>query len=139
MTKINDVGPDANGWMPIETAPKHAGTEIFAARFGLHADGVTTMCIREPFVSFWSPSLGKFYCDPTHWLCVVPPMPDVAVERSVKRKATSHASTSPGPVNCQIRKRFQKEAYPRTCERCGLGPCPFFHTDGRSKSQGQEP
>jgi hypothetical protein len=40
--------------------------------------------------------------------------------------ATAHAITSPGPVNCQIRLRFQNKSYPRTCERCGFGPCPFF-------------
>lgn len=46
---------------------------------------------------------------------------------------TSHASISPGPVNCSIRKRCQGEAYPRTCERCSLGPCPFFHGNGEAK------
>lgn len=46
---------------------------------------------------------------------------------------TAHASTSPGPLNCSIRKRFQNMPYPRTCERCGLGPCPFFHNDGSVK------
>lgn len=44
-----------------------------------------------------------------------------------------HASTSPGPVNCSTRKRHQGEIYPRTCERCGLGPCPFFNDDGTKK------
>lgn len=44
-----------------------------------------------------------------------------------------HASTSPGPVNCNVRKRHQGEAYPRTCERCGLGPCPFFNDNGAKK------
>lgn len=48
-------------------------------------------------------------------------------------KPTQHATTSPGPVNCNIRMRAQGEAYPRTCERCGLDVCPFFHSDGRSK------
>ena len=51
----------------------------------------------------------------------------------VTGKPTDHASTSPGPVNCNIRRRLQGEGYPRTCERCGLGPCPFFDNDGRSK------
>lgn len=48
-------------------------------------------------------------------------------------KQTVHASTSPGPVNCSIRLRHQGRVYPRTCERCGLGPCPFFHKDGTKK------
>jgi hypothetical protein len=46
---------------------------------------------------------------------------------------TAHAKTSFGPVNCSIRRRFQNEPNPRTCERCGLGPCPFFNNDGTSK------
>lgn len=49
-----------------------------------------------------------------------------------KMEATAHASTSPGPVNCQSRLRFQGESYPLTCERCGLGPCPFFDQDGKA-------
>ena len=48
-------------------------------------------------------------------------------------KPTQHATTSPGPVNCNIRMRAQGEAYPIMCERCGLDSCPFFHSDGRSK------
>jgi hypothetical protein len=48
-------------------------------------------------------------------------------------KPTNLASTSPGPVNCSIRLRHQGKLYPRTCERCGLGPCPFFHKDGTAK------
>lgn len=49
-------------------------------------------------------------------------------------KPTSHASTSPGPVNCNIRLRFQgAEIWPRTCARCGKGHCPFFNNDGSAK------
>ena len=47
--------------------------------------------------------------------------------------ATAHASTSPGPINCNIRLRAQGHAAPAKCERCGLQPCPFFHIDGRAK------
>lgn len=46
------------------------------------------------------------------------------------KHASHHASTSPGPVNCNTRLHFQHQPYPRTCERCGLGPCPFFNPDG---------
>lgn len=54
-----------------------------------------------------------------------------------KHHVSSHASHSLGPVNCNIRKRFQNEPMPRTCKRCGLGergPCPFFHNDGSIRS-----
>lgn len=37
-----------------------------------------------------------------------------------------------GPVNCNVVKRRQGGQYPRTCERCKLGPCPFYErTDGQ--------
>lgn len=42
----------------------------------------------------------------------------------------AHATTSPGPVNCTTRLRLQNKPYPRTCERCCLGPCPFFDNEG---------
>ncbi|OWV62541.1 hypothetical protein ATY75_12000 [Rhizobium sp. N122] len=51
----------------------------------------------------------------------------------VRQDPTKHASTSPGPVNCSTRLRFQNQRYPRTCARCGLGPCPFFLDDGSAK------
>lgn len=47
-----------------------------------------------------------------------------------------HARTSPGPVNCNIRLRFQSEPgtpIGRSCERCGIGRCPFFNDDGTAK------
>ena len=53
-------------WLPIISALREPGIEILGVRF---AGGV---CLREPFVSFWSSSLGKFYCDPTHYI----PMPE---------------------------------------------------------------
>lgn len=59
-------------WKPIATAPKVAGKEIMAATFALHVDGKSTYCQRDPFVSFWSPTLGKFFAGPTHWLCELP-------------------------------------------------------------------
>jgi len=45
----------------------------------------------------------------------------------------SHASKSVDPVNCSTRLRLQGQTYPRTCERCRLGPGPFFHEDGTAK------
>jgi hypothetical protein len=53
-------------WQPIETAPKEV-IEIIGIRF-VRDEGGKMICTREPFVSFWSPSLNKFYCDPTHWI-----------------------------------------------------------------------
>lgn len=50
---------------------------------------------------------------------------------------TDRACTSPGPVNCNLRLRAQAKVgdpIPKSCERCGLGPCPFFHDDGRRKA-----
>jgi hypothetical protein len=41
-----------------------------------------------------------------------------------------HARSSPGPVNCNIRLKFQNQPMPKICERCRSGPCPFFRKDG---------
>lgn len=61
----------------------------------------------------------------------LPPPPD----------PTLHASTSPGPVNCSVRKWWQGEPVPTRCERCGVGSgphtlanCPFFIADGSKRS-----
>lgn len=39
-----------------------------------------------------------------------------------------------GPVNCTHVLRRDGKPYPRTCERCHLGPCPFYRIDGRPAS-----
>lgn len=52
----------APGWRPIETADKTSGAEILGSRW--HNGRMT----KEPFISFWSPTLSKFYCDPTHFM-----------------------------------------------------------------------
>lgn len=62
----------------------------------------------------------------------------VGIPKSDPPKATDHASTAPGPVNCKIWLSFRKEVVPRTCPRCGLGHCPFFHNDGSSKQKGNQ-
>jgi len=49
-------------WMLIEKADKIAGKEILGVRF---FDGVMKI---EPFISFWSPTLGKFYCNPNYYI-----------------------------------------------------------------------
>jgi hypothetical protein len=65
-------------WQPIETAPKVSGKEIIGTRW---AGGV---CIREPFVSFWSPMLNKFYCDPTHYIPMAcPPLDAMPAKEGV--------------------------------------------------------
>lgn len=51
-----------NRWLPIEVALHDAGTELLGSRW---SNGVMT---KEPFVTFWSPTMGKFYNNPTHWI-----------------------------------------------------------------------
>lgn len=58
-------------WKTMDSAPKEPGVEIIAARFGIYAE-LTAMCEKSPFISFFMHSRGKFYGDPTHWLCKVP-------------------------------------------------------------------
>jgi hypothetical protein len=65
-------------WQPIDAAPKVSGKEIIGTRW---AGGV---CIREPFVSFWSPTLNKFYCDPTHYIQMAcPPLDAMPAKEGV--------------------------------------------------------
>lgn len=52
-------------WLSIEEAPRETGTEIIGIRW---VDG---KCLREPFISFWAPTLQKFFGSPTHFI----PMP----------------------------------------------------------------
>ena len=53
-------------WQPIETAPRVPGKKILGA-YWYKKEGKWTMS-RDPFISFWSPTLNKFYCDPTHFI-----------------------------------------------------------------------
>lgn len=57
---------------------------------------------------------------------------DVGINFEPPADVSAHASTALGPVNCSTRLRHQGLAYPRTCTRCGIGPCPFFSDDGAS-------
>src|SRR5690606_34820630 len=149
MTKINDGGPDEN-----EAVWRWLGRSIVSA---FDRDATASQFLRDDGEGGFASGIYRMAreIDRLREKCGEPPERDpdwqkredaefdaafdaLLAERSKsKEQATDHASTSPGPVNCQIRKRFQKEAYPRTCERCGLGPCPFFHNDGRSKSEEQ--
>ncbi len=53
-------------WLDISMAPRVPGQEILGCRWG------GNKMTKEPFVTFWSPTLNKFFVDPTHWV----PMPD---------------------------------------------------------------
>ena len=54
-------------WQPIENADKgNSSKEIIGSRW---YGGKMT---KEPFITFWSPTLGRFYCGPTHFI----PMPE---------------------------------------------------------------
>jgi len=48
-------------WQPIESAPKERSVEFIGVRKQEHGWS-------DPFVSFWSPTLNKFYCSPSHWI-----------------------------------------------------------------------
>jgi hypothetical protein len=65
LTAVKDVQHDAAlcclRWLPIGQAEMETGKEILGVRF--HG-GIMT---KEPFISFWSPSLNKFYLSPTHY------------------------------------------------------------------------
>ena len=61
----------APAWKSMESAPQEVGVELIAARFGFY-DGLTSMCEKSPFVTFWMKGRQKFYGNPTHWLCKVP-------------------------------------------------------------------
>lgn len=54
-------------WQPIETAPKDI-TEFLGV---IYRDGVMA---KEPFISFWSPTLNKFFANPSHWI-PIPKLP----------------------------------------------------------------
>ena len=56
---------DASAWRPIETAPRDPAIQIIAVRFVF--EGGKTTCIKDPFISFWSPSLNKFFAGPNYW------------------------------------------------------------------------
>jgi hypothetical protein len=49
-------------WLPIETAPRENSTEILGCCYA------ERRMVREPFVSFWSPTLNKFFGSPNYWV-----------------------------------------------------------------------
>ena len=56
-----------------------------------------------------------------------------ALDGPVRTDTGEAILTAKGPVNCNVVLRHQHKAMPRTCERCGLGPCPFYHNSGEPK------
>ncbi|WP_154668642.1 hypothetical protein [Rhizobium leucaenae] len=58
-------------WKTMDSAPTEPGIEVIAARFGMFG-GLTEICEKSPFISFWMQTRRKFYGEPTHWLCKVP-------------------------------------------------------------------
>jgi hypothetical protein len=53
-------------WQHIDDAPKD-GSEILGVRYYNRAMS------KEPFLTFWSPTLNRFYLSPTHWI----PIPEL--------------------------------------------------------------
>ncbi len=56
-------------WLPISEAPKGTDdklVEILGCNWS--RIGGRLVMSKEPFITFWSPTLGKFYCSPTHWV-----------------------------------------------------------------------
>lgn len=64
--------PSHEPWMPISMAEKVSGKEILGVSF--HRGLMT----KEPFISFWSPTLNKFFCNPTHFQEMQIPQDDEA-------------------------------------------------------------
>ena len=60
-------------WDPIATAPK-GNDEKLVEVLGCCWTKLAGRWVmsKELFITFWSPTLGKFYCSPTHWT----PLPD---------------------------------------------------------------
>lgn len=56
-------------WIPVAEAPKIPGRELIGISIDRNSD---------PFFTFWSPTLNRFYCTPTH----VIEMPEFPQEKS---------------------------------------------------------
>jgi hypothetical protein len=62
-----------------------------------------------------------------------------AIERATAAPSPEPAPKPQEPVNCTHVLRAEGKAYPRTCQRCGLGPCPFYEKNGTPKNVGGKP
>ncbi len=56
-------------WLTIDSAPKLVGREILGSAWS------NGRMVREPFITFWSPTMQKFYANPTHWVPL--PLPPI--------------------------------------------------------------
>lgn len=68
--------------------------------------------------------------------CLAPPQPVVSMSVTIgqsEAEITAGPTLPTGPVNCTHVLRREGKSYPRTCARCGLGPCPFYDKDGNPK------
>lgn len=69
-------------------------------------------------------------------------LPDWTTARPWEGPETTPPPTAPfaakadGPTNCNIWRQAHPGTgpYPRTCERCKLGPCLFYNDDGSTRS-----
>lgn len=57
--------------------------------------------------------------------------------RTVEAEIATAQTRPSAPANCTHVLRKQGVGYPRTCNRCGLGPCPFFNNDGTELTDGR--
>lgn len=53
----------------------------------------------------------------------------VSAPMAAQDKADADNKSGLGPFNCNHIIRAQGKAYPRACNRCKLGPCPFYQDD----------
>ena len=63
-------------WKPIESAPRENCKEFIGTMWAFNEDG-KPVCLKEPFISFFSPSLNKFFASPTHWMPLPSPPREV--------------------------------------------------------------
>ena len=51
-------------WIKAADFDKATGKEAIGVQY------IGTRMVREPFITFWSPSLGRFYGNPTHCISI---------------------------------------------------------------------
>ena len=102
-------------WQDILTLVPARGSEVLQWKGGYiyHTKWVHS----EAMGPVWATPDGHVLFNATHWRPVLAP----PAERA-----------PPGPVNCTHVLRREGKAYPRTCARCGLGPCPFYAKEPQS-------
>lgn len=71
-------------WRPISLAEKETGVEILGIKI------LDDRIVKEPFVTFWSPTLNKFYCEPTHYIDM-PLAPEITTLSQPSKPAMTRA------------------------------------------------